>query len=583
MHRLKVGLQLAIGFGALIMLFVAFGVFSLFKANELSGLTERLYKHPYAVGTTLRDMETEIVAMHRSMKDVALSQTPEQIDIAVARVAAEEKRVLKNFEIIYDRFLGDKAMIDAAKKEFTEWAPIRNEAIEATRAGNREGAGAITKGKGAEKTKKIDNALTVLLDFANDKAEAFHKMSGEVRQTSQRMIVVALIGVFALGLFAAWFISRGITRAIGTLCGSMSDLAAGNNEAEIPLTEMSNEIGEMAKAVAVFRDNAIERERLEAEQREAQAAREDRQRRVDSLITDFRSKVQHLLQSVGANMNQMQMTAKALGEIAEGSAKRATETAASSEEASTNVQTVASAAEELAASIEEIARKVSETTEVVGSATEAARTSNERVASLDEAAQKIGDVVSLIQDIAEQTNLLALNATIEAARAGDAGRGFAVVASEVKTLAEQTAKATEQIAQQIGAIQTSTTEAVDSITLIARTMEQVNEYAAMIAAAVEEQGSATAEISRNVQQAADGTRYVAENMAGMTSAAADTNRSAEEADAHRSTRWSRPRCSSRPSTGSSRTWPRPETKHFMRVLLWLMAINRVALSHFKYI
>ena len=173
---------------------------------------------------------------------------------------------------------------------------------------------------------------------------------------------------------------------------------------------------------------------------------------------------------------------------------------------------------------------MADTTTIVGQATEAARSSNEKVASLDAAAQKIGDVVSLIKDIAEQTNLLALNATIEAARAGDAGRGFAVVASEVKTLAEQTAKATEEIANQIGAIQGATKDAVESITQIAKTMEEVNQYTGMIAAAVEEQGSATSEISRNVQEAADGTKYVAENMSAMTTAASETSRSAKDAE-----------------------------------------------------
>lgn len=356
----------------------------------------------------------------------------------------------------------------------------------------------------------------------------------EVSLTSYITMGVNVAGV-VLAIALAWIIGRGVSTPIVSMTGAMQRLADGDLEAEIPAQDRKDEIGRMAAAVQVFKDNALERVRLQSESEREQEARAMRQRKVDELIAGFRTHSQDILQSVGSNMSQMQDTARSLGDIAENSAKRAGDTAASSEQASTNVQTVAAAAEELAASIGEISSKVADTTTIVGQATEGARSSNEKVASLDAAAQKIGDVVSLIKDIAEQTNLLALNATIEAARAGDAGKGFAVVASEVKTLAEQTAKATEEIATQIGAIQGATKDAVESITQIARTMEEVDQYTGMIAAAVEEQGSATSEISRNVQEAADGTRYVAENMAAMSTAATETNRSADNAQTASST------------------------------------------------
>jgi len=345
---------------------------------------------------------------------------------------------------------------------------------------------------------------------------------------NQLVLIAILLALATAG--AGYIAAVRLSQPIVAMTRAMGVLASGDAGFEVPGQGRSDEIGDMARATKIFQDNAIERERLEAEQKREQASREERQRAIEALVGRFRSTVQELLQSVGADMTQMQATAKGLGGIAENTAAQATQTASASEEASANVQTVACATEELTASIAKISRKVSDTTTIVGEATEAARSTNDKVASLDQAARKIGDVITLIQDIAEQTNLLALNATIEAARAGDAGRGFAVVASEVKSLATQTAKATEEIAQQIGAIQSSTVGAVEAINQIASLMEKVNEYTSTIAAAVEEQGSATSEISRNVQEAATGTQMVAESMAAMTKAAADTSESAEEAE-----------------------------------------------------
>ncbi|AXS39202.1 cache domain-containing protein [Breoghania sp. L-A4] len=340
------------------------------------------------------------------------------------------------------------------------------------------------------------------------------------------LLMLALPVVIVLG-FAARLLVRSITKPLGHLSAVMDDLREGRTDMEIAEIGRTDEIGEMARAVDVFRTNAIAQARLEDEQAAGLVAREERQQRIESLIDAFRSTSQDLLGAVDTTNTSLEATARALDSVASSSATQAQDAAGASEEASDNVQSVASAAEELASSISEISQQVSRTTAIVNQATHAAQSSNEKVASLATAASKIGDVVSLIQAIAEQTNLLALNATIEAARAGEMGKGFAVVAAEVKELATQTSKATEEIGTQISAIQSSTAQAVDAIGGITKTMDDVNEYTGAIAAAVEEQGAATNEISRNIQSAASRTQTVVGSISELDKAVKETNRSAE--------------------------------------------------------
>lgn len=346
--------------------------------------------------------------------------------------------------------------------------------------------------------------------------------------TTLANIVSLLIGIAAsAGVYV--FASRSIVTPLSQVTVTISEVGEGCTDVDVTGTNRADEIGDIARATVVFLERERERIALQRREEEQRAERQARQQRVNQGIQSFRGEIATIIQTTVTEVDQLRETADRLGAIARASSDRASDSADSSERASNNVQTVASASEELAASIAEIGQKVQETSGIVERATEAARTSNEKVSSLDAAAQKIGDVVSLIQDIAEQTNLLALNATIEAARAGEAGKGFAVVASEVKSLATQTAKATEDISQQISAIQSSTNEAVEVITQIAVIMEQVNEYALTITAAMSQQEDATAEISRSVSEAASGTRSVAESMVEMRNAAAETSASVENA------------------------------------------------------
>lgn len=331
------------------------------------------------------------------------------------------------------------------------------------------------------------------------------------------VLLTAIMGVFII---------RSIVGPIGSLTDTMTRLANGDLELDVVGVDNTDEIGDMARAVEVFKQNGIERRRLEGETEAERNARETRQTSIDTMISNFRETVGAVLEVVASNTTEMSATANTLTTIANDTSGQANDAANASQSASENVQAVAAAAEELAASIEEISRQVAKTNTIVNQANEATTATNEKVVNLARAAQKIGDVISLIQDIAEQTNLLALNTSIEAARAGEAGKGFAVVASEVKSLANQTATATEEISAQIADIQGSTTDAVSAIEQIAKTMAEVNSYTASIASAVEEQGAATAEISQSVAQAATGTEQVVGSMGVVTNSVSETNQSA---------------------------------------------------------
>ncbi len=359
---------------------------------------------------------------------------------------------------------------------------------------------------------------------------------------------VGLVVLAGLGAALTYGVGRSITRALSGLRDKMALLAQGRTEVAIVETAWQDEIGEMARAVEVFKRNAIEKERLEAEREAATAAEREREaearaaeqrrseeaaakereaasRRRDEMLklADlFESSVKSVVATVSASAGEMQAATGELASTAGETSRQAGAVAAASEQTSANVQTVATATEELSASIGEIGRQVTQSTQIAEKAVAEAQHTSEQVKSLAEAAQKIGEVVNLINDIAAQTNLLALNATIEAARAGEAGKGFAVVASEVKTLATQTAKATEEIAAQIAGMQQATGSTVTAIDHIRGTIGEISHVAMTIASAIEEQGAATQEIARNVQQAARGTQDVSANIGGVTKAAATT-------------------------------------------------------------
>jgi methyl-accepting chemotaxis protein len=367
-----------------------------------------------------------------------------------------------------------------------------------------------------------DFQLRKIIDMNNKGAELATKNAAD-GYTSALTIMATMIVVAALiGVAVGIYLVRDVSSGIASIVRPMQALGVGDLTAAVPHQGMKTEIGTMADALQVFKQALIDKRSADAASAADADVKLERGRRVDNITRDFESMIGEIVETVSSASTELEASAGTLSATAERAQSLTSSVAGASEDASANVQSVASATEEMASSVNEISRQVQESSNIARQAVDQARKTNDRVGELAVAASRIGDVVELINNIAGQTNLLALNATIEAARAGEAGRGFAVVASEVKALAEQTAKATGEISQQISGIQAATHESVGAIKEIGDTIGRMSEIASAIAYAVEEQGAATREISRSVQQAAQGTMQVSTNISDVQRGAAET-------------------------------------------------------------
>jgi len=481
------------------------------KAARVNQMVLTLNRAEYHLGM---DPSPEMIARTQD----AVIGYKERFDQGMADLKAnaneQEKALLRKAEDDYKAYLVELEDTFATVRQ-------HGRSVDANEASK---AIALSVNASRPKADQLQASVKAVAEHFDAKGTREAETGAEIAAEAQTiMITAALAGVLIGGVVGILIGQFGISVPVGKAVEGLRQLAGGQLDIEIFGVGRKDEIGDVAIAAQVFKDNAIRVAALRKEQEEAKVRAEaDRRNVMLGMADQFENAVMGLVEGVSAQATQMQVSSQSMSAAAQQAQAQATTVAAAAEQATSNVQTVASAAEELSASVSEISRQVAEAAKISQVASEETIRTNERVRGLAQAADKIGQVVKLINDIASQTNLLALNATIEAARAGEAGKGFAVVAGEVKHLATQTAKATEEIGTQIAAVQAETSATVEAIHSIGKVIEQVRQISAGIASAVEEQGAATQEIARNVQQAAQGTQDVSSNIVDITDAASAT-------------------------------------------------------------
>lgn len=475
-------------------------------------------------------------AVNTATSDYRLAEAAHILSLDAEQMGAVETR-LETVRGGIDRMLEEigrfemgaelSALFEEVMREWEQYETQSETLLAVSRRNENEAALQMFRSSEALFDKMSGEISKLVALNAQNGAEA--SAAGDAAFDLARAVVIGLI-VVIVGLFVGVlvFFERAVTGRIAQMTDIMTELAEDKLDVEVVGTGRQDEIGAMARAVAVFKTNAEMRVKLEAQQAEDRERRQQRMSRVDGRIGTFETTVQEALQSVVAAAGQLDTMAGSMLSIADDSSRQAGTSAAAAEQTSSNVQTVATATEQMTASLHEISRQITRASEIVARAVDEAKRTNETITGLSEASDRIGEVISLIAEIANQTNLLALNATIEAARAGEAGKGFAIVAAEVKSLASRTSQATEEISTQIASMQGATHHAVGAIEGIGATIVSINEITTAIASAVEQQNVATEEISRNIAEAASGTQQVSTNIVRVTDASKRTELAAND-------------------------------------------------------
>jgi methyl-accepting chemotaxis protein len=512
----------------LLMVAISIGVIAIIKMQQINAATVDIQNNWLPSVRALGALKSSTITYRTTVRAHMLGETAadkDAMDKRLVETVNEISATLKAYQKMISS-ADERALYDTWTAKWEDYMKGAKEVVSLSRksiGGSIHDAQELNRTTVNELGKQADVVLEKDIDFNNKGSNA----AGEDAARDYDFALKLVVGILAASVLAGFgvgiYLIRDINRGIASIIAPMQALGKGDLTATVPHQGETNEMGAIADVLQVFKQALIAKKATDEAAMIEANAKIERGQRIAHVTRDFEAMIGKIVETVSAASTELEASAGSLTTTAEHSREITIKVAAASEEASTNVQAVASAAEEMSSSVNEISRQVQGSSRIAGEAVEQARKTNDRVGELAKAAARIGDVVELINTIAGQTNLLALNATIEAARAGDAGRGFAVVASEVKTLAEQTAKATGEISAQINGIQAATTESVVAIREIGDTIGKMSEIASTIASAVEQQGAATQEISRNVQQAAHGTQQVSANITVVQRGAGETS------------------------------------------------------------
>ncbi len=494
--NLKIGVRMGLSFSLTILLTVLIGVFAIKNMHKLSGLTGKLYKHPYTVSTAALRINADLIKIHRSMKDVALARDAAGIKTAVAKVGAYEKNVYADIDLINERFLGNKQQVEELRNLFTDWRPIREEVIALMQAGKRSKAAAITKGKGAAHVQKLDAAIKSFIDFAQGKADGFLTNAGTTRDKTLTVMYVVIGLAILMGALLAFFMTRSITGPVARAVDVANAISQGDISADVRITGQ-DEIGQLLENMKKMVDNLKGTARVAEQIADGDLTvkvnllsdKDVLGKSLDAMVTKLGAIVADVIGAANNVAGGSQQMSSSSEEMSQGASAQAS----SAEQASSSM-------EEMASNIRQNAENALETEKIAQKSADDANEGGDAVAQTVTAMKKIAEKISIVEEIARQTDLLALNAAIEAARAGEHGKGFAVVASEVRKLAERSQTAAAEISKVSGSSVEVAEKAGDLLAKIVPDIQKTSDLVQEISAASNEQNSGADQVNTAIQQ-----------------------------------------------------------------------------------